>query len=264
MRLSRSGQTVTLLFFWLLVLALWLPAAEPQARVPRAEFRENSWNFGRIKQGEVVAHEFVFRNAGTAVLIVNKVSTSCGCAAALVSEKEIAPGREGRIKVTFDSRGYSGQVTKYVYFDSNDPKNPRLELMITAEVETGPAPRIELEPYNLDLGLVLEGERSEARIKVRNSGQLELVFDIDNPDFVIMVGDRKINFPYRVPAGREIELKARLPVREGRTGPQREYLLIKSNDPARPTLSVFISQYVVSKEELRRLFEKYAQVLGIK
>lgn len=264
MRLSRSGQTVALVFFWLLVLVLWLPAAEPQSRVPRVEFRENSWNFGPIKQGEVVEHEFVFRNAGNALLVIKKVSTSCGCTAALVSQKEIAPGKEGRIKVTFDSRGYFGKVRKYIYVESNDPKNPRLELTITAEVETGPAPRIELEPYNLDLGLVLEGESSEARIKVRNSGQLELVFDIDNPDFVFMVGDRKINFPYKLPAGREIELKARLPVREGRTGPQREYLLIKSNDPARPALSVFVSRYVVSKEELRRLFEKYARVLGIK
>lgn len=260
----RSGHPVIWVLFMVLGLVLLSPATEPQARVPRVEFREASWNFGRIKQGEVVEHEFVFRNAGTAMLIVNKVSTSCGCAAALVSQREIAPGQEGRIKVSFDSRGYSGQVTKYIYFESNDPKNPRLELVITALVETGPAPRIELEPYNLDLGLVLEGETSEARIKVRNSGQLELVFDIDNPDFVFMVGERKIRFPYRVPAGREIELKAQLPVREGRTGPQREYVLIKSNDPVRPTLSIFISRYVVSKEELRRLFEKYARVLGIK
>ncbi|MGQ9800329.1 MAG: DUF1573 domain-containing protein [Candidatus Saccharicenans sp.] len=249
----------------IMVLVLWLPAAEPQAtKAPRIEFREGGKNFGKIKEGEVVQHEFVFRNAGNAVLIINKVSTSCGCTAALVSQKEIAPGQEGRIKVTFNSRGYSGQVTKFIYVESNDPKNARLELTITAEVETGPAPRIELEPYNLDLGLVLEGESSEARIKVRNSGQLELVFDIDNPDFVFMVGDRKINFPYKLPAGREIELQTRMPVREGRTGPQREYVIIKSNDPVRPTLSVFISRYVVSKEELRRLFEKYAGVLGIK
>lgn len=264
MRSSRSGQVGIRVLFMVLVFVLCLPAAEPQAKAPRVEFREVDWNFGRIKQGEVVIHEFVFRNAGNAILIVNKVSTSCGCAAALVSQKKIAPGQEGRIKVTFDSKGYSGQVAKYIYFESNDPKNPRLELVITALVETGPAPRIELEPYNLDLGLVLEGETSEARIKVRNSGQLELVFDIDNPDFVFMVGERKIRFPYKLPAGREIELKAQLPVRQGRTGLQREYVLIKSNDPARPTQSIFISRYVVNKEELRRLFEKYARVLGIK
>lgn len=101
-------------------------------------------------------------------------------------------------------------------------------------------------------------------IKVKNSGQLELVFDIDNPGFTFMVGNKVIGFPYKVPAGKEIMLRALVPVREGRTGPQREYVLIKSNDPARPSLSVFISRYVVTREELRRLFEKYGKELGIK
>ncbi|MCX8159497.1 MAG: DUF1573 domain-containing protein [Candidatus Saccharicenans sp.] len=254
--------------FLILVLGLLIAGLTnwslAQAGVPKAEFRETSRDFGRIKQGEVVSHEFTFRNSGNAVLVVKNVSTSCGCTAALVSQKEIPPGREGKIKVTFDSRGYAGKVIKYVYFESNDPKDPRQELSITAEVETGPAPRIELEPYNLDLGLVLEGESSEAVIKVKNSGQLELVFDIDNPGFTFMVGNKVISFPYKVPAGREIMLRALLPVREGRTGPQREYVLIKSNDPARPSLSVFISRYVVTREELRRLFEKYGKELGIK
>jgi len=261
------GQAPKVMILGLMVVLVMTVQSFPspvQSGAPKAEFKETSRNFGQIKQGEVVSHEFTFRNSGNAVLVVKNVSTSCGCAAALVSQKEIPPGREGKLKVTFDSRGYAGKVIKYVYFESNDPDNPRQELSITAEVEVGPAPRIELEPYNLDLGLVLEGESSEAVIKIKNSGQLELVFDIDNPGFTFMVGNKVISFPYKVPAGREFMLKALIPARSGRSGPQREYLLIKSNDPARPALSVFISRYVVTREELRRLFEKYAKELGIK
>ncbi len=264
MDVGKTFRFTALVLLCSLITAYLAFSSPGQSGAPRAEFKQTSRDFGRIKQGEVVSHEFTFRNAGNSVLVVKNVSTSCGCAAALVSRKEIPPGGEGKIKVTFDSRGYAGKVIKYVYLESNDPENPRQELTITAEVETGPAPRIELEPYNLDLGLVLAGESSEAIIKVKNSGQLELVFDIDNPGFTFMVGNRVISFPYKVPAGREIMLRALLPVREGRTGAQREYLLIKSNDPARPSLSVFISRYVITRDELRRLFEKYGKELGIK
>ncbi|NPV82022.1 MAG: DUF1573 domain-containing protein [Candidatus Aminicenantes bacterium] len=262
-----GGKAVGMVIFVLLLA--WMTtglahSAPVQAGAPKVEFKETSRDFGRIKQGEVVSHEFTFRNSGKGILVVKNVSTSCGCTAALVSQKELSPGQEGKIKVSFDSRGYAGKVIKYIYLESNDPSRPRQELTITAEVETGPAPRIELEPYNLDLGLALEGEASEAVIKVKNSGQLELVFDIDNPGFTFMVGNKVIGFPYKVPAGKEIMLRALVPVREGRTGTQREYVLIKSNDPARPSLSVFISRYVVTREELRRLFEKYGKELGIK
>lgn len=264
MAIRKTARLVFLVL--LLVISLtWLPLPAPaQSGAAKVEFKEISRDFGRIKQGEVVSHEFTFRNSGNAVLVIKNVSTSCGCTAALVSRKEILPGQEGKLKVTFDSRGYAGKIIKYVYLESNDPKNPRQELTITAEVEVGPAPRLELEPYNLDLGLVLEGEPSEAVIKVKNSGQLELVLDIDQPGFTFMVGNKTINFPYKIPAGREIMLKALVPAREGRTGTQREYVLVKSNDPARPSLSVFISRYVVTREELRRLFEKYGKELGIK
>lgn len=264
MNLGQAARALVPGLLLILVIAGQPFSALAQSAAPKAEFKETSRDFGQIKQGEVVSHEFTFTNSGNAVLVVKNVSTSCGCTAALVSQKEIPPGREGKIKVTFDSRGYAGKVIKYVYFESNDPNNPRQELTITAEVKVGPAPRIELEPYNLDLGLVLEGEPSEAVIKVKNSGQLELIMDIDNPGFTFMVGTRVISFPYKIPAGREIMLKALIPVREGRPGPQREYVLIKSNDPARPSLSVFISRYVITREELRRLFEKYGKELGIK
>lgn len=154
-----GGKAVGMVIFVLLLawMTTGLAHSSPvQAGAPKVEFKETSRDFGRIKQGEVVSHEFTFRNSGKGILVVKNVSTSCGCTAALVSQKELSPGQEGKIKVSFDSRGYAGKVIKYIYLESNDPSRPRQELTITAEVETGPAPRIELEPYNLDLGLALE------------------------------------------------------------------------------------------------------------
>ena len=246
------------------LLSLYPPSISGQSGSPSVVFKELEWNFGRIKQGEVVSHEFIFRNEGTAPLKVSRVATSCGCTAALVSQKEVAPGKEGRIKVSFDSRGYSGQVVKYIYFDSNDPKKPQVELTVKAEVETGPAARLELDRYNLDLGISLEGEEASTKLLVRNSGQLELKLETESPEVSFFIKNRPVSFPLRVPAGQSVEVEIRLAGKTGRTGLLRDYVMLNSNDPVRPTVSVFITRYVVTKEELKQLFEKYKKALGEK
>jgi hypothetical protein len=48
---------------------------------------------------------------------------------------------------------------------------------------------------------------------------------------------------------------------QARTGVQRDYILVKSNDPVRSTLSVYVSRYVVTRKELQELFDKYRTVL---
>jgi len=256
----RHGSAI-----WLLIL-LFLDYSYllGQAQGARVVFKEREWDFGKVRQGEIVSHEFIFRNEGTAPLRIGRVTTSCGCTAALVTEKEIPPGKEGRLKVTFDSHGYSGKVIKYIYFESNDPKVAQVELSISVEVEVGPGPRIELDRYNVDLGISLEGEESSTKFLVRNTGQLELRIDTENPEISFLVNGQKISFPYKIPAGKSVEIEVRMSARPGRLGLLRDYLLIKCNDPARPALSIFISRYVVTREQLKELFEKYGKLLGLK
>src|SRR5512137_36995 len=116
--LRRSGA--------ILIAAAVLLAGPALAQTPkpRAVFTATTHDFGKIKQGDVVTCEFVFKNDGGAPLVVEKVETTCGCTAALVSEKTIAPSREGKVKATFDTRGYSGRMSRYIYVFTNDGENP--------------------------------------------------------------------------------------------------------------------------------------------
>ena len=41
----------------------------------------------------------------------------------------------------------------------------------------------------------------------------------------------------------------------------RDYVLVKSNDPVRSTLSIYISRYVITKQDLKALFNKYRKEL---
>jgi hypothetical protein len=240
------------------VIGIILPASAA-GKQARAKFKEVAWDFGKIKQGEILTHEFVFTNEGDAPLVIEKVSTSCGCTAALASEEKIGPGKEGRIKASFDSRGYSGRIVKYVTVESNDADASRRELSLTAEIEVPPQPRIELSAYNIDLGLSLEGEEASTRVAIKNTGELELSIDIAHPEFNFLANGKPAAFPLKIAAGKELGLDVRLPS-QNKNGALRDYVLIKSNDPVRSTLSIYISRYVITKEALKELFKKYGKI----
>ncbi len=241
-------------------VVLFATSVAAAGKEARAKFKEETWDFGKVKQGEVLAHEFVFVNEGDGTLVIERVSTSCGCTAALASEDKIPPGKEGRIKASFDSRGYAGTVVKYVYVESNDASGGRRELKVTAEIDVPPQPRIELDRYNADLGLSLEGETASTRFTVRNTGELELRIEIAHPDFKFFAGGKPAAFPMSVAAGREVELEIRFPA-PARPGMLRDYVLVKSNDPVRASLSIYISRYIITKKDLKALFDKYKDLL---
>src|SRR5512137_2027136 len=235
-------------------------AALAQANKPRAVFTETSHDFGKVKQGDVVNHEFVFTNDGKAALVVEKVETTCGCTAALVSEKRIAPGKEGKIKTTFDTRGYSGRLSRYIYLVSNDGENPRRELTLVADIEVPPSARIDVDRYNVDMGLILEGEAPTAKVIIQSAGQRELKVEMAHENVQFFSGGKTLASPFFLPRGESREVELRFPP-QSKTGLLRDYVLIKSNDPVRSTLSIYVSRYVISKKELKDLFERYKSVL---
>jgi hypothetical protein len=255
-RLGNSATAILAGVF--LVLSLTIPVQA--AGSPKIKFKEIVWNFGKVKQGEVISHEFFFSNEGDDPLIIRKVATSCGCTAALASEDKILPGKEGKIGVKFDTRGYGGPVAKLVYVESNDPKEPQKQLEITADVEVPPSPKIEIDPYNFDTGLVVEGEELRAPLKIMNKGELELRAEFNHRTAAYYIGGKPAPVPLKIPAGKEVTVDIRIPT-QNRSGVVREYVLIKTNDPMRSTLSLYLSGYIITKDQLRALFNKYKDIL---
>jgi len=231
-----------------------------QAKKPRAVFKSTVQDFGKVKQGDVLNHEFVFKNEGNATLVIDRVDTTCGCTAALVSDQKVPPGKEGKIKTTFDTRGYAGRMTRYVYLVSNDAAGERTELSLSADIEVPPAARIDVDKYNVDMGLILEGEAPAAKIVIKSTGERELKVEMAHENVKFFSGGRPLASPFFLPTGESREIDLRFPA-QSKTGVVRDYILIKSNDPVRSTLSVYVSRYVISRKELKDLFDKYRSVL---
>jgi Protein of unknown function (DUF1573) len=122
-----------------LLLLAWAAGAEEKTPAPRIRVEPVSFDFGNALPGKTLRKEFTIRNYGEAALVLEGVSTTCGCTAAIAGESRIEPGRATPLRVTFQTRSFSGKVERRVLVRSNDPETPLLEVRLSATVGEGPA-----------------------------------------------------------------------------------------------------------------------------
>lgn len=99
----------------------------------KMEFEEDAFNFGTIKEGEVVEHVFKFKNSGDFPVVLAQVSASCGCTTPTYTSTPVKPGEFGEISVKFDSNGQIGQQQKIITIASNAEK-PVTTVQLKGEV----------------------------------------------------------------------------------------------------------------------------------
>ncbi len=108
------------------------PNAENK-NITEITFNENMYDFGTIKEGELVNYKFKFTNTGKAPLLITNASASCGCTVPNWPKEPIGPGKTGEIDVTFNSEGKPNHAEKTVTVTANtSPMNTIL--LIKGEV----------------------------------------------------------------------------------------------------------------------------------
>lgn len=100
---------------------------------PEISFESQEHDFGKVYEGETVGWYFKYRNTGNAPLIITKANASCGCTVPEFRKEPLAPGKEGFIKVIFDTSGRSDKQTKTITVESNAARSPII-LRIKAEI----------------------------------------------------------------------------------------------------------------------------------
>ena len=139
-----------------------LIAADILLASPKIVFEETEYDFGTVERGTKVTHYFVFKNAGDEPLEIKQVRATCGCTAALATKKVLQPGEEGKIKTTFNSRGYAGKIAKRVIVKTNDPDNPVINLIITGKVQVA----YRVLPGFVSFGLVRPDSTPSETVKI--------------------------------------------------------------------------------------------------
>lgn len=99
-------------------------ATEPVKPKPvtTIQWLDSAKNIGKVTEGEKIEINYRFKNTGTEMLVINNVVVSCGCTVAEKPEQPIAPGAEGSIKATFDTKGRLGtnHKTMAVYANTKE------------------------------------------------------------------------------------------------------------------------------------------------
>lgn len=157
----------------MLVCALAVLAAGAHAQThPHAGCMQVQGNrahdFGKIEQTETVEHTFVLKNTCSETIELESAKTSCGCTAAVVSEKTVPPGGTARIHVRFTpTTGSAGLVTKSIsVFERGQPASPIVDMTISATVKTD----LSLVPTLARFGDGAPGRPMTATVTLQNTG----------------------------------------------------------------------------------------------
>jgi hypothetical protein len=159
-------RVITCLLATMLVLLVVVSAfAAPKLKVENAKY-----DFGEVFQGEKVLHTFSFKNEGDETLEIDRVRSSCGCTAVLLSEKSLPPGGQGEVRANFDSTRFRGAVSKTIYLYNNDPERPIMQLHLKGTV----LEVVAAEPHQVNFGTVTAGQSVETNVVLSNQGDKKL------------------------------------------------------------------------------------------
>ena len=106
----------------------------PAGKGPRFSIEPESFDFGKALQNKTLSKEFTIHNYGTEDLVIQNVSTTCGCTVAGGYAKVIKPGGSTPLRVSLETRTYRGKVERKVLIRTNDPSAKVAELKVEATV----------------------------------------------------------------------------------------------------------------------------------
>lgn len=106
----------------------------PGALQPAVFVERDTARFGRVTEGEKVDEVFRLENRGEGMLRVRKIEVTCGCTVARVEKRELDPGEDTRLNVTFDTGGWPGFQRKRVFLYTNEARRPVVELVVEGMV----------------------------------------------------------------------------------------------------------------------------------
>jgi len=135
---------------------------------------QKKFNFGVVRQGEVVEKNFIIENRGEADLEILKVHADCGCTAAEPESRKIRSGESTHILLSFDTTGFQGQKVKTVRVYTNDPVKRSISLALKGEIKK----EIEVSPARISFGNLTRSKTKDisktVKIKISNNEAISI------------------------------------------------------------------------------------------
>ena len=95
----------------------------------------NFYDFGKVKEGDVLKHTFMLKNNEDCTINIKEVNTSCACTTPKFDTKVVEPGKEVPIEISFDTKGYPGLRKRQLFVHTDAKKCPLVIFEIQATVQ---------------------------------------------------------------------------------------------------------------------------------
>jgi len=155
------------------LLAAVLVICAPAHAAGTAVFRETTYDFGTVKQGQKVTHVFPVRNTGDTPVTIERVELQMPGVTARFRPL-IAPGDEGKITLEWDTSHVTGVVEEEatVRFgaDSQSPATLSVKGVVKPPLEILPFPAIFLGAF--------QGEKVERKLRIVNNEQQAIAISL--------------------------------------------------------------------------------------
>ncbi len=227
--------------FFLLTAVCFALVSAPASAQPRAVPVSPVHDVGSVDKGDTVEHTFEIRNDGNEALRIRDVTASCGCAVAEY-DRTISPGRSGRVVTRIETKDFRGPIAKSVTVFTTDPTNPRISLVVKADVR----PQFELQPvYARFVVVVGEKHPSSEHLLWATEGPPMEIQSVDSPYPFLDVSYREATEAERRSDGPDRQWKIVIALADDApVGPMADFVRIRTNQPKRRTVELPVSGFV--------------------
>jgi len=158
-----------------IIIGISLNAQQSQSRI---QLRETEHDFGRFSEEDgKQTYDFIVTNTGTTPLVIQNISTSCGCTTPEWTKSPIAAGSNGKITAIFDPENKPGRFNQTLTVYTN--ANPAV-VVLTIRGEVIPRGRAADDMFTFPVGQVRLESNHLAFNDVKKNGQKNVTMQIMN------------------------------------------------------------------------------------
>jgi len=194
---------------------------------------QDQYDFGSVKQGTDIHHEFTIRNDGSAALRFSAAELSMPGMKARFAPAEIAPGAEGKVTLDWTTGNVAGAVQGIARIRWSDPAQPETLLTMKGSV----VPALSIEPIPAVYLSAYSNEPVERVLTIRNNDSRPLALTH------AQAGAHATATLTTVEAGKVFTVTVR-PVAHAAPGKYEESLSIQTDDAAIGTITIPVHVWV--------------------
>jgi hypothetical protein len=203
-------------------------------------FKDGSTHdFGTVPHGAQLLHRFTITNIYAVRMEITSIVPGCGCVTYNAPKRFLEPRESGVIEILMDAKRFTGPKSVSIRVSVGPEFISTAELKVTANSRAD----IVFNPGQINFGTVARGQTPTQTMDVEYAGTLPWqVTEVVAKDLPL---DTTFKDLYRRPGQVGVQLAVTLKA-DAAPGPFKEYVYLRTNDPATPLVGVLVEAHIVA------------------